>query len=431
MGRKSMWTRRRFLNVAGMGAAGAIVPPWFTPARAAEAISLQDAGLSLPCCAGDAGADSAVVWLRTIKASEVAVEYGTDASLSSALRTAPIRTSADHDHTGKVLLAGLQPASTYYYRAVVAQHKPGPMARFVTAPGADQAASLRFAFGGDTRQNYRPFHIMDAIRAKQPNFFLHLGDTIYADRDGAAHQLKQFWQKYATHRDDEPTQRLLAETSWYVTWDDHEVRDNYRAADPLAPVGRRAFFDYWPIRKELADAERVYRSARWGSLAELFILDTRQYRDESNGTILGPAQLSWFVDALAKSTARFKFVCTSVPFTSPATDKWGGYPADRKAILASIKERNVTGVIFLAADVHYAAVVRVAGNTALREVITGPLATTMGKATGNAKRFIYFNNEHLNYGLVSVHADGEKSYVEIEILTDKNQLLHKVRIPEI
>lgn len=428
MKQTSELTRREFLNVAGMTAAGAALAPWFSPASAATADALQGAGLSLPCCVGDVSADGAVIWLRAEKDNQVAVEYGKDSALTAAMRTESIRVVGDNDHTAKILLSGLESATTYFYRAAVANHKTGPTSRFLTAPRADQAANVRFAFSGDTRQNFQPFTIMDAIREKRPEFFLHLGDTIYADREGAARQIAQFRQKYLNNRKDVPMQRLSSETSLYVTWDDHEVADNYRAADPLAPIGRRAFFDYWPVRQDSVDMQRVYRSARWGSLAELFILDARQYRDESAGTILGAAQMRWFLDALSNSTARFKFVCTSVPFSSPAADKWGGYPKDKDEVLKTIKEKRISGVIFLTADVHYAAVARVPGNTALREVIVGPLAAAMGQASGTAKRFEYFNNQFLNYGLVNVHADGDNSYVEIEILTDKNVLLHKLRI---
>ncbi len=428
MKRKRGLTRREFLNVAGVAAAGAVLAPWNSPASAAVADALQGTGLLLPCCIGDVTADGAVVWLRAENDGEVAVEYARDASFKDALKTASIRVLSDNDYTAKIPLDGLASGITYYYRAALADHKPGPISRFVTAQRADQPATVRFAFSGDTRQNFQPFAIMDAIRAKQPDFFLHLGDTIYADRDGAARDLAQFRQKYVDNRKDEPTQRLFSETSLYVTWDNHEVADNARAANALAPMGRCAFFDYWPIRQESADARRVYRSARWGSLAELFILDARQYRDESSGTILGAAQMRWFLDALANSTARYKFVCTPVPFTGPSADKWGGYPKDRDAVLSAIKERQIGGVIFLAADAHYAAVVRVAGDSALREVIVGPLAAPMGKASGAANRTEYFNNRFLNYGLVGVHADGDNGYVEIEILTDKNVSLHKLRI---
>lgn len=421
-------TRREFLKRAGTITAGMSLAPWFSPSKGAAAESLQGTGLSLPCIAGDVTADGGVIWLRAERESIVAVEYGKDPALQNAVRSAPLKVLGDNDYTGKVFLRDLEPRSTYYYRAIVPDKKPGPIARFVTAPRADQATNVRFAFSGDTRQSYQPFAIMDAIRAKNPEFFLHLGDTIYGDIEGTARNLSQFRAKYANNRKDEPTQRLFSETSLFVVWDDHEVADNYRAANPLAPVGRRAFMDYWPVRQDPADSQRIYRSARWGSAAELFILDTRQYRDESAGTILGAPQKQWFLDGLASSTALFKFVCTSVPFSSPAADKWGGYPADRDEVLKVIKQKRIDGVIFLSADVHYAAAVRVPGNAALREIIVGPLAAQLGRATGTAKRFEYFNNEYLNYGLVNVYAEGTKPYVEIEILTDKNILLHKVRI---
>lgn len=428
MKRNNELSRRELLKLAGATAAGAAFAPWLSSFASTAAESLQGTGLSLPCAAGDVTDNGAVIWLRAERESSVVVEYGKDSSFQGAQKSAPISVTTDGDYTGKVFLRDLDPRSTYYYRVVMTDKKPGPVARFVTAPRADQAANVRFAFSGDTRQRYQPFTIMDAIREKKPEFFLHLGDTIYGDLEGRARHLSQFREKYIANRKDEPTQRLFAETGLFVVWDDHEVADNYLAAHPLAPVGRRAFMDYWPVRQDPGDAQRIYRSARWGNAVELFILDTRQYRDETAGTILGAQQKRWFLDSLANSKARFKFVCTSVPFSSPAADKWGGYPADREEVLTLIKQKRIGGVIFLTADVHYAAVVRVPGNTALREVIVGPLGAQLGKATGTAKRFEYFNNEHLNYGLVNVHAEGNQPYVEIEILTDKNVFLHKVRI---
>lgn len=412
--------------MASAAVASAAVPPWLAASGAAAGEPLQDTGLSLPCAAGDVSADSVVIWLRGERESTGVIEYGKDPALGNAQRSAAARLLAAADFTGKVVLQGLDAQATYFYRALLENRRPGPIARFATAPRADQVANVRFAFSGDTRQNFQPFSIMDAIRDKQPDFFMHLGDTIYADREGVARQLGQFRDKYVINRKDAPTQRLLAETSLVVAWDDHEVADNYRAAHPLAPLGRRAFMEYWPVRQDPADPDRLYRSFRWGSAAELFVLDTRQYRDEAAGAILGPRQMNWFINALASSNARFKFVCTSVPFSSPNADKWGGYPADRDAVLAAIKENQIRGVIFLTADVHYAAVVRVPGAPALREIITGPLAAPMGKAAGTAQRFEYFNNEVFNYGLVTVIAEGSRRGVEIEILSDRNALLRKI-----
>ena len=421
-------TRREFLHRAGTMAAGITLAPWVYPSIGASTELLQGTGLSLSCAAGDVTADGAVIWLRAESEGPVALEYGEDPSLQSPLKTEAIQVSRDTDYTGKLLLRDLASRSNYYYRAVIAGKKPGPIARFVTAPRVDQPANVRFAFSGDTRQRYQPFTIMDAIRENKPEFFLHLGDTIYGDTEGRAQHLSQFRAKYVANRKDEPTRRLFAETSLLVVWDDHEVADNYRAASPLAPVGRRAFMDYWPVRQDPSDSQRIYRSMRWGGAVELFILDVRQYRDEAAGTILGARQKQWFLDGLARSDARFKFVCTPVPFSSPAADKWGGYPVERHEVLKAIKQKRIRGVIFLTADVHYAAVVRVPGDTALREVIVGPLGAQLGKATGKAQRFEYFSNEYLNYGLVNVHAEGDHAYVDIEILTDRNIVLHRTRI---
>jgi len=427
MSQTSGMTRRTFLQYAGATASTLFVP-WGTSSAGESAASLKGSGLSLPCCAGDVSADGAMVWLRTEQASSVVVEYAKNPSLQGAARSAPLLTRGDSDFTAKILLGDLEPATRYFYRAVAAEFMPGPVARFTTAPRDDTPASFRFAFGGDTRQSHQPFSIMDAIRDRKPDFFMHLGDTIYGDREGAARTLAQYHGKYVINRNDQPTQRLFAETSLIVVWDDHEVADNYRPAHPLAQIGRRAFMDYWPVRQDPADPQRIYRSRRWGKTAELFFLDTRQYRDETAGTMLGAAQKRWFLDAISESDARFKFVCTSVPISSPNKDKWGGYPADRDAVIKTILDRQIRGVIFLSADVHYAAVARVRGAPGLREVIAGPLGAPLGKGTGREKRFDYFNNQHLNYGLVQVHEDGDKSHVEIDILTDKNLLLHRVRV---
>jgi alkaline phosphatase D len=183
--------------------------------------------------------------------------------------------------------------------------------------------------------------------------------------------------------------------------------------------------EYWPVRQDAAEPHRVYRALRWGSAAELFVLDTRQYRDETTGTILGAAQMRWLLDALAKSDARFKFICTSVPISGPNRDKWGGFPEDRDRLLGTIAKQKIRGVIFLSSDVHYAAVARV-GN--MKEIITGPLGAPFGKGNPNEKRFEYFNKQQFNYGLVNVRGSGAQPHVEIEILGEKNALLYKLRV---
>ncbi len=237
---------------------------------------------------------------------------------------------------------------------------------------------MRFAFSGDTRHSYKPFTIMDAIREKKPEFFLHLGDTIYGDLEGAARSLSQFREKYVNNRKDEPTQRLLSETSLFVVWDDHEVADNYRAANPLAPVGRRAFMDYWPVRQDPADGQRTYRSSRWGRARILHsrypAIPRRVGRHDSQRATKTmvprqPRQLQCFLQIRLHVGSFFQ----------PRGRQMGRLPADRDEVLKVIKQKRIDGIIFLSADVHYAAAVRVPGNAALREIIVGPLAAHWGE----------------------------------------------------
>lgn len=392
---------------------------------------LEGTGLSFACAVGDVTDDRAIVWLRAERESSVSVHYGREPGLTKYRSSRKRQATGEIDFTAQILIGGLQPKTTYYYRATVAGRTPGPICRFVTAPRMDDSADVLFAFGGDTKEGHQPFRIMDAIRAKDPDFFLHLGDTIYADAEGAAYQLPQFWAKYRRNRNDLPTQRLFSETSLYVTWDDHEVSGNYHPDNPLASIGRRAFFDYWPIRRDPQHPNRLYRSFRWGKAVELFILDTRQYRDISQGTILGSEQKQWLLNGLSSSPALFKFVATSVPISSRRNaDKWGGFPVDRKEVLRTIRREQISGVIFLAADVHYAAVARIPGSRrVLREIIVGPLAApTNRRSRGTAKRFEFFSKDYLNYGLIKVHAQANPPYAEIEILDEDNNLIHRTRM---
>ena len=231
MNRKNRLTRREFVKLAG-----ATLAPWRSFSANAAAEALRGSGLSLPCAAGDVTESGAIAWLRAEEESSVVVEYGKDASLQGAARSAPISVATGSDYTGKVILRNLEPHSTYYYRALIPDRRPGPVARFVTAPRADQAANVRFAFSGDTRQRYQRSTIMDAIRERKPDFFLHLGDTVYADREGRASHLSQFREKYINNSRDVPTQRLFAETSLIVVWDDHEAADNFRSAVPYVEI---------------------------------------------------------------------------------------------------------------------------------------------------------------------------------------------------
>jgi alkaline phosphatase D len=388
-----------------------------------------DTGFSLGCVAGDVTSDGAVVWLRGDGGGVASLQYGKDPALKEQVTARRVAVEPESDNTARVVLDGLESATVYYYRASMARRKPGPIGRFVTAPQPDDDARVKFCFSGDTRESYQPFTIMHAIRLLEPDFFIHLGDTIYADRGGTAQLLPEFWAKYRGNRADAWSQGLFAHTSAYVIWDDHEVVDNYEGNHPLSLIGRKAFFDYWPVRRHEAERDRLYRSFRWGKALELFLLDARQYRDHARGTMLGYKQKQWLFEGLAASTALFKCVACSVPLYGGGRDRWDGYGRERSELLQWIKTKKIKGVFFIGADLHYAAVSRVRGVPKLKEIITGPMAAPLNVfATGHSRRFEFFSNHTFNYGMITIDPKASKPLAAVEILDESNGSLFKTVI---
>jgi alkaline phosphatase D len=422
-------TRREFLRL--LTGAGFAMPALLTQTSCAPALigSDRDTGLSLCYVAGDVTSDGAIVWLRAEPGSEVVLHYSSDRTFSRFSSAGPFRVDKEADHTVKIELQKLEPGTTYFYYAAVERRKPGYLASFLTAPAPSDAARVSFCFSGDTRESYQPFTIMNAVRAQRPDFFLHLGDTIYADFGGQARRLSEFWAKYRANRNDPATQFCFFETSTYVVWDDHEVVNNYLAGNPLAPTARKAFLDYWPIRRHPDDPDRIYRSFRWGRAMELFLLDTRQYRDPGRGTMLGKAQKDWLFKGLAASSAMFKFVATSVPMAGGGIDRWDGYPAERAELLRLIREKRITGVVFLSADLHYAAVTSIPKSHGLKDITAGPLAAPLNRVTnGFAPQFDFFLAENFNFAKITVDPAVKPAQALVEFIDQDNSVFHTTRI---
>ena len=397
----------------------------------APALTRSDDGTGLSLCyvAGDVTPDGAMIWLRAEPDSRVFLHYGREPSLGEFSSIGPFPVEKEADYTAVIPLAKLEPATTYYYRAAVAGKQPGYVAHFVTAPKPDDAARVSFCFSADTRESYQPFTVMNAVRAQHPDFFLHLGDTIYADRGGNARRLSEFWAKYRANREDASSQLCFSETGTYVVWDDHEVTDDYLPGNPLAPIGRKAFLDYWPIRRHASEPERIYRSFRWGKALELFLLDTRQYRDRAQGTMLGKSQKEWLFEAISRSQTIFKFIGTSAPMAGGGIDRWDGYPRERAEILRYVREKGISGVVFLSGDLHYAAVTRIPKSNGLIDITAGPLGAPLNRVTnGTASRYEYFSAENFNFAKITVDPKAEPIQALIEFIDQDNRVFYSTKI---
>ncbi|WP_246999845.1 alkaline phosphatase D family protein [Halosolutus gelatinilyticus] len=328
---------------------------------------------------------------------------------------------------------------------------------FVTAPAPDDEASVTFAWSGDT-WGYGddpvepPFPGLRTIAEREPDFFLYHGDTIYADARTPAGKITEntpiddaleiYRAKYKEMRDPpaeiaERTylQELLKSTSVYTVWDDHEVINNFAGPiEPLMPEGRRAFREYWPLdRDETADpgeSNRFYDSFRWGKHVELFVIDTRQYRDPNVGlgskTLLGADQLEWLKESLADSDATWKLLASPAPLGYPS-DSWAteadrtGYEAELLEIVNHVQTAEISNLVVVAGDVHKSVVGAFDPNDdgafEFFEATAGPLGAPAGAPDDlypalNPTEF-FAKGEYTNFGTVEVDESGETLTIDI------------------
>jgi alkaline phosphatase D len=414
---------------------------------AAGAAGATPADPQLLVTVGEVTDRGAVVWVRGRSPGHVLVQYGRADAFEQRLREVEIGEAADL--TGKLLLDDLAASTRYGY--TISQGPAEVKGEFVTAPPPERQAPVKFSWSGDLGSRSHCRHVTDGypifriLLASRADFFLFVGDTIYGDQgcsgpdrvpgyDFVARTVPEFRAKHRYNRSDPAVQELFRSLSVYAIWDDHEVRNDFSGSDErLMPVGRQAFLDYFPIVPPPEERGRLYRSFRWGSLLELFILDTRQYRsrnsepDGPGKTMLGAAQKRWLIDRVSASTAVWKVVVSSVTLSVPtgraARDSWSnanvlgfpeenstGFAVERDAILRAFRDRKVRNLVFLAADVHHAELLRhhPAPDWSFHEFIAGPLSASLGRPRavdfGLNPRSLYSLGDIQNFGEVEIGA---------------------------
>jgi alkaline phosphatase D len=384
---------------------------------------------------GDVTSSTALLWARADRKAtlNVALSGGRHGRIARAPAL------AERDFTARVRLDGLAPGRTYRYRAWFslgprgASHGRAVAGSFRTAPAEEKAAPLRLAFGGDLngqnecRDAAEGLPITKTVQAWHPDVFVGLGDMIYADNTCTAVGLygnaqipgdfvqavdrPTFWKHWRYTRADPGLERLLEGTDYVGIWDDHEVVNDFgpstdtRSTPPytpgvhLMPIGLQAFLDYTPVAVAETTPRRLYRSLRWGRNLELFVLDTRQYRDPNFAedtaaqpkTMLGHEQLAWLRSRLAASDATWKVIVSSVPMSIPTgfpptngRDGWAnfdqstGYERELLDILGFMHTHGIRNTVWITTDVHFAEAFRYVPFAAdpafaVHELVTGPM----------------------------------------------------------
>jgi alkaline phosphatase D len=322
---------------------------------------------------GDVLSDRAIVWSRTDQPARMHVEWSLDERFRRSTRVRGPHALDVTDFTARVDLSGLPPGEDVFVRVSFegadASGAPGEpiLGRFRTAP--QRRRDVRFLWSGDTAGqgwgidlDYGGMKIYEAMRQAQPDFFIHSGDTIYADgpmlpevTDAAgnviwrnayldqvpeklkvAETLHEFRRAHLYNRYDEHVRAFSAEVPQIWQWDDHEVTNNWSSSKvvdaryteksirALIANGTRAFLEYAPMRwHSQVESERVYRHIPYGPDLDVFVVDMRSYRaangcnvepEPSEATaLLGDEQLAWLERSLARSRATWKIIAADMP----------------------------------------------------------------------------------------------------------------------
>jgi alkaline phosphatase D len=368
-------SRRKFLKSSAL-LLGAATVPWGA-GRAANAASNSrlaiangpqlEQGIQI----GDVRAHRAVIWSRSDRPSRMFVEYDFNSRFTNPIAVRGPFALETSDYVARVDLTGLPENSEVFVRVMFEDLSnennlsEAVQGYFRTAPVKNR--SLRFLWSGDTagqgwgiNPDFGGMKIYEAMRQTQPDFFIHCGDTIYADgpieeivtaENGqvwrnlvtpevskVAETLAEFRGRYKYNLLDENVRRFNAEVPQIWQWDDHEVVNNWSDSKDLSadaryteknvPLliahGSRAFLEYAPMRYTgVEESERVYRHIPYGQLLDLFVIDMRSYRAANSHNqqtmpgpetaFLGEEQIAWLKKQLRESKAVWKVIASDMP----------------------------------------------------------------------------------------------------------------------
>jgi len=213
------------------------------------------------------GGDASVLW-----------SVAEDAAMQNVVAGGVVSADAAHGHSVTVPVRGLEPDHWYFYRFEHAG-AASVTGRLRTAPSPNSVPDrLRYAFASCQQRNDSYYVAHRALAQENLDFFLHLGDYVYVS-DGGTITLDDYRGVYRRFHSNPLMQELHAAVPLVAVWDDGEFYngvDRTGAPERLA-AGRAAWFENMPVPRRRDD--RVYRTLRWGRLAEMHLLDTRQYRD--------------------------------------------------------------------------------------------------------------------------------------------------------
>jgi alkaline phosphatase D len=373
-------TRRTLMHGAGFSAGGLLLPGRLAAQSAPAAVTADSArvGTVGGVQVGDVVDGRAIVWSRADRPARMQVRWATTESMADAVGAPVVDALEDRAFAAKVDLDGLPAGQKIFYEVSFLdladlKGRSAPVRGSFKTPPAERR-DVRFVWSGDTagqgwgiNPDFGGMRIYEAMRQAEPDFFIHSGDTIYADgpiqsearmQDGSiwtgpdgkpwrnltipekekvAETLHEFRMNYAYNLLDENLRAFNAAVPMYAQWDDHEVTNNwywelrkdqdqrYKEGSVAVMAARalRAFHDFMPTRLHPLEQDRLFTSFAYGPSLEVFRIDLRSYRGPNSegmqtelspeARVIGAQQLPWLMQALKDSRATWKVIACDMP----------------------------------------------------------------------------------------------------------------------
>ncbi|MBQ5947779.1 alkaline phosphatase [Massilia sp. ST3] len=465
-------------------------------ARSASATGANP--FSLGVASGSPLPDSVILWTRILAnpldanpRPPLALAVRWEVAEDEAFRRIAAKGSAtavpELAHSVHVDVKGLLPERWYWYRFMLGDAvSPVGRTRTAPAPGA-LPAMLKLAVASCQHWEFGSYAAHRHIAGSAPDLVAFLGDYIYewgpyqlqhpqrVVRTNESFTLADYRRRYAQYKSDPDLQAAHRAAPWIVTWDDHEVANDYASGrDELLTrdfAARRAaayqaFYEHMPLRlppvKSFAQL-RMHQRLDWGRLARIHVLDNRQHRsaqacprkgrggsnamfarecaalqDPRRG-MLGSEQEAWLGSGLASSRAQWNILAqqtlmaqsSSFPVFAPGenrvwTDGWDGYPLARRRLLESVLKSGARNPVVLGGDVHtfYACELRLdfarpvsKANPLVATEFCGTSVTSSSRAQARTLAHVS-NNPHMMYG-----RSDRRGYMLMEV-TPKGVVTH-------
>jgi len=444
---------------------------------------------------GDPMTDRVILWTRVTPRAAgtgpvtVSWSIARDPNFARVVARGETETGAARDFTVKLDVPGLDAATTYYYR-FQAFGERSPIGRTKTT-AASGLARMRVAVVTCSNLPFGFFNVYNRVAARADlDAVLHLGDYIYEyannnygnrpEGDGTALgriprpnkeivTLEDYRTRYAQYREDPDCQEVHRQHPFIVIWDDHEFAnntwsggaENHNPADGDWPARKaasaRAFSEWLPIRDTVGDRQlRIYRTIRFGGLADLMMLDTRiTGRDEqpaardlaaendARRTMMGRAQEEWLFAEMHESKragTRWQILGQQVMFAPQvprdqfgSADTWEGYRATRDRVFDAVQSARLDNFVVLTGDAHTAWAYDLArdpfqgdgydpatGRGAVGVEIVAPAVSSpngLGEGAVRAERIagIMKSRPHCRF------LDGDRGYVVLDVAADRLQ----------